>query len=143
MMEIASKLAKTFTVLFGIVRAEILERGCVGKDWVRGRRGFPGDSVGKNLPPMQKKRVQSLGQEDPLGREMAPTPVFLPEKSHGQRSLGGCSPWGSQKSRHDLVTKEQQPEEEVIKVTDSTFKEDRTVGKKNLAVLVAQVVLPL
>ena len=22
------------------------------------------------------------------------TPVFLPGKSHGQRSLGGCSPWG-------------------------------------------------
>ena len=25
---------------------------------------------------------------------MAPTPVFLPGKSHGQRSLEGCSPWG-------------------------------------------------
>ena len=23
-----------------------------------------------------------------------PTPVFLPGKSHGQRSLAGCSPWG-------------------------------------------------
>ena len=23
-----------------------------------------------------------------------PTPVFLPRKSHGQRSLVGCSPWG-------------------------------------------------
>ena len=23
-----------------------------------------------------------------------PTPVFLPGKSHGQRSLVGCSPWG-------------------------------------------------
>ena len=25
---------------------------------------------------------------------MAPTPVVLPGKSHGQRSLVGCSPWG-------------------------------------------------
>ena len=25
---------------------------------------------------------------------MATTPVFLPGKSHGQRSLAGCSPWG-------------------------------------------------
>ena len=25
---------------------------------------------------------------------MAPTPVLLPGKSHGQRSLVGCSPWG-------------------------------------------------
>ena len=27
---------------------------------------------------------------------MAPTPVLLPGKSHGQRSLVGCSPWGRQ-----------------------------------------------
>ena len=27
-------------------------------------------------------------------REWHPTPVLLPGKSHGQRSLGGCSPWG-------------------------------------------------
>ena len=26
------------------------------------------------------------------------TPVFLTEKSHGQRSLAGCSPWGCRKS---------------------------------------------
>ena len=27
-------------------------------------------------------------------RKWQPTPVFLPGKSHGQRSLAGCSPWG-------------------------------------------------
>ena len=27
-----------------------------------------------------------------------PTPVILPGKSHGQRSLVGCSPWGRSKS---------------------------------------------
>ena len=27
-----------------------------------------------------------------------PTPVFLPGKSHGQRSLVGCSPWGGKES---------------------------------------------
>ena len=27
-------------------------------------------------------------------KAMAPTPVLLPGKSHGQRSLVGCSPWG-------------------------------------------------
>ena len=27
-----------------------------------------------------------------------PTPVLLPGKSHGQRSLVGCSPWGHKKS---------------------------------------------
>ena len=30
-----------------------------------------------------------LGWEDPLEKEMAPTPVFLPGKSHGQRGLVG------------------------------------------------------
>ena len=29
---------------------------------------------------------------------MAPTPVLLPRKSHGQRSLLGCSPWGRKDS---------------------------------------------
>ena len=51
--------------------------------------------MGKNLPPMQEIRVQSLGQEDPLEREWQPTPVFLPGESHGQRSLAGYrGPWG-------------------------------------------------
>ena len=27
-------------------------------------------------------------------RQWHPTPVLLPGKSHGQRSLAGCSPWG-------------------------------------------------
>ena len=27
-----------------------------------------------------------------------PTPVLLPGKSHGWRSLGGCSPWGLEES---------------------------------------------
>ena len=27
-------------------------------------------------------------------RKLQPTPVFLPRKFHGQRSLAGCSLWG-------------------------------------------------
>ena len=30
----------------------------------------------------------------PWRREWPPTPVLLPEKFHGQRSLAGYSPWG-------------------------------------------------
>ena len=30
--------------------------------------------------------------------ELHPTPVLLPGKSHGQRSLVGCSPWGREES---------------------------------------------
>ena len=50
----------------------------------------------------QETRVQSLGREDPLEEEMATIPVFLPEKSQGQRSLVGYSPWG----RKELDTTE-------------------------------------
>ena len=35
-------------------------------------------------------------------RQWQPTPVLLPGKSHGQRSLVGCSPWG----RKELDTTE-------------------------------------
>ena len=31
-------------------------------------------------------------------RQWHPTPVLLPGKSHGQRSLVGCSPWGREQS---------------------------------------------
>ena len=31
-------------------------------------------------------------------RQWHPAPVFLPGKSHGRRSLVGCSPWGRQES---------------------------------------------
>ena len=34
----------------------------------------------------------------PRSRKWQPTPVFLPGKSHGQRSLVGCSPWGHNES---------------------------------------------
>ena len=39
-------------------------------------------------------------------RTWQPTPVFLPGKSHGQRSLVGYSPWGLQKES-DTTTQQQ------------------------------------
>ena len=48
----------------------------------------------ENPPAMEETQVQSLGGEDPLEKEWQPTPVFLPGKFHGQRSLAGYSPWG-------------------------------------------------
>ena len=44
-------------------------------------------------------------------RAPQPTPVFLPGKSHGQRSLAGCSTWGHKRVRHDWVTKCSAPTE--------------------------------
>ena len=37
---------------------------------------------------------RSLGQKDPLDEGLVTPPVFLPGKSHGQRSLVGYSPQG-------------------------------------------------
>ena len=53
----------------------------------------------KCLPIMWETQVRSLGGEDPLEKEMAtPTPVLLPVKSHGQRSLVGYSLRGRKES---------------------------------------------
>ena len=38
--------------------------------------------------------VLKLGKKFLQGRQWHPTPVLLPGKSHGWRSLVGCSPWG-------------------------------------------------
>ena len=47
----------------------------------------------KNPPAMQETWIWSLSLEDPWRRKWQPIPVFLPGKSHGQRSLAGYSPW--------------------------------------------------
>ena len=56
--------------------------------------GFPPGSEGKVSARNARDRVRSLDGEDPLEKEMATTPVPLPGKSHGWRSLEGHSPWG-------------------------------------------------
>ena len=45
---------------------------------------------------MQKARVLSLRQEDPLERKWQPAPGFLPGEFHGQRNLAGL--WGPKES---------------------------------------------
>ena len=52
----------------------------------------------KRLPAMRDTWVQSLGREDPLEKKWQPTPVPLPGKFHGLRSLVGHSPWGRKQS---------------------------------------------
>ena len=55
----------------------------------------------KHLPVTQETWVGKILWR----RKWKPTPVFLPGKSHGKRSLVGYSPWGYKKVRHDLATK--------------------------------------
>ena len=56
------------------------------------RSDITGCSVVKNLPAMQETWFNPCIGRIPWRRK--PTPVFLPGKSHGPRSLGGCGPWG-------------------------------------------------
>ena len=67
---------------------------------------FPGGSVVKNLPASAGDI--GLIPKIPWKRAQQPTPVFLPGKSHGQRSLVGNSPQGCKKIGHDLATKQKQ-----------------------------------
>ena len=52
----------------------------------------------KNPLAMCDTRVLSLGWEDPWRRDWLPTPIFLPRKFHGQRTLVGYSQWGHKQS---------------------------------------------
>ena len=51
---------------------------------------------------MQEILVLSLEWENSMEKEMEPTPVFLPGKSHGQGSMAGYSPWELQRVGYDL-----------------------------------------
>ena len=51
----------------------------------------------KNLPTMQEMQVQTLGWEDPQEEGMATHSSILAWRIHGQRSLKGYSPVGSQR----------------------------------------------
>ena len=60
--------------------------------------GFPGGASGKE-PTCQHRRHKRHGfnpwiRKIPWRRAWQPTPVFLPEESHGQRGLEGYSLWG-------------------------------------------------
>ena len=60
----------------------------------------------KNLPANAGGvgSIPGLGRSLREGNKCQPIPVFLPGKSHGQKSLMGCSPWGQK----ELDTTEQQ-----------------------------------
>ena len=55
----------------------------------------------KNLPAMQKTRVQSLGQEDPLEKEMATHSSILAWRIPWTEEPGTLQSMGSQRVEHD------------------------------------------
>ena len=62
-------------------------------------KGFPGGSDGKasDCNAGDLKFDPWVGKV-PWRRKWQPTPVFLPGKSQGQRTLVGCSSWGRKES---------------------------------------------
>ena len=81
-------------------------------DWIvgfpNGVMGFPGGSKVKK-PPANAGRQKRPGLNPWVGkipwrRKWQPTPVFLPGKSQGQRSLAGYNPWGHKRFRYHLAT---------------------------------------
>ena len=68
------------------------------------QRDLPGSSVVKNLP-MQETWVRSLGQEDPLEKEMATHYSILAWRIPWREELDGLQSMGLQKSQIWLATK--------------------------------------
>ena len=65
----------------------------------------------KNPPAVQETQDMVFDpwvRKMPWRRKWQPTPVFLPGKSHGQRSLEVYVPWGHKRVGHDLVPRQQQ-----------------------------------
>ena len=57
--------------------------------------------LGKKLPAMQEMWVRSLGQEDPLEKEMAPHSSSLAWKIPWMEEPGGLQSMGSLRVGHD------------------------------------------
>ena len=64
--------------------------------------GFPGGTIVKDHLLMQRYGVNPWVRKTPWRRPWQPTPIFLPGKSLGQRSLTGYL--GSQRVGHNLAT---------------------------------------
>ena len=58
----------------------------------------PADISDPGIKPVSLKSPALAGVFFPTSATGHPTPVLLPGKSHGWRSVVGCSPWGREKS---------------------------------------------
>ena len=62
----------------------------------------------KNPPAMQETWVQSLGQEDPVQKEIATCSSILAWETPWREEPGELQPIASQRVGHDLATKQQE-----------------------------------
>ena len=73
---------------------------------VNSRMVFPSGAPVKNLPDMQELQemwVRSLGQEDPLKKEMATHSSIRAQRIPWTEETEGLQSMGSQRVRHDLA----------------------------------------
>ena len=69
--------------------------------------GFPSGLAVKNPPVMQETWAQSLGQEDPLEKEIATHSSILAWGISRTEEPGGLQSMGSHRAGHDIATKQQ------------------------------------
>ena len=91
-----TKLSLLITVVTNTFKSVIMDTFGLPR-WLSGKE--------PTCQSMQEMWVHSLGQEDPLEKEMQPTPVFLPGKSYEQRSLADYGPQSCKTVGHNLATK--------------------------------------
>ena len=75
--------------------------------WLSSFLGFPGGSVVKDPPAVQKTQetwVQSLGREDPLEEKMTTHSSVLAWNTSWKEKPGGLQSMGSQRVWHNWVT---------------------------------------
>ena len=68
-------------------------------------RAFPTAQRVKNLPAMQEMKVQCLGREDPLEKEMATQSNILAWKIPWTEEPGGLQSKETQRAGHNWATK--------------------------------------
>ena len=68
---------------------------------VASHHGFPRWTVLKNLPAVREARVRSLGQEEPLEKEMATCSSILAWRILWTEEPDGLQSMGSQRVRYD------------------------------------------
>ena len=80
---------------------------CVIQQTPKGRHGLSRWLSGKESAcQCRRYRFDPWVVKIPWRRKWHSTPVFLPEKSQGQRSLIGCGPLGSKRFRQDLANEQ-------------------------------------
>ena len=99
--------------------------------------GFPGSSVSKETTcnaiiflQCRRPGFDSWVRSISWRRKWQPTLIFLPGKSHGQRSLAGYSPWGHKESDTTELLNHHQKE---ITHLLNCFKEISTLFKQGSA----------